>query len=293
MAKQIHARNDTYKSIIDFLANFIVDEKPKIQPLGNPPKRRRSFSTSRVVSNDDFKKTSFSGRRIKPAKRLLHDEDTSPKNSSHQRIKRLKTPVYSNNLSNSNAPDNDILLSSQGGKPNSNFDSTIQHQSKNMSQNYCNERDITPPLILESSVNYETKPKMFSLRKQKILSMYRDPKKIYYYNKVVTPVNTSSLSNIKSNFYFVLNYDEENQIIRIIPLYTKGTFKGKREGCTKWKARVQERTHPLDPLDVHGEKMYFDSMDIITVPCADWKIVQASMVTKCAGVKEESWDLHI
>lgn len=295
MAKRIDVSTTTNESIIDSLAGFFVEGKPKIQPLGSVPKRKRSFSTSRIISSEDFKKTSFSGRRIKPAKRLLNDDETLLKKSPHPRTKRVKTNLCPNTISDVKVSEKNLTLppsSTSQPRTNSNFSS--QQSPKNSSiPTQSSSRDHTPSLISESSVNYETKPKLFSLRKQKILSMYRDPRKIYYYNKVVTPVDGSSISHIKSEFYFVLNYNEEKQLIRIIPLYTKGTFKGKREGRTKWKARVQERRNALDPLDSQGEKMYFDSMDIITVPCNEWKIVQASMVTKCAGVKEESWDLHL
>jgi len=295
MVKRIDVSVGSHNTIIDAMVNCFVEEKPVIQPLGVVPKRKRSFSTSRVVSSEDFKKTSSSGRRIKPAKRLLHDDETLCKSSPHQRTKRTKSILCPNSLSSANASEKDLILRPEGtGQPNQKIDLRTPQSSKDLSNSALSHlRDHTPSLISESSVNYETKPKLFSLRKQKILSMYRDPRKIYYYNKVVTTVAVSSVKNVKSEFYFVLNYNEEKQIIRIIPLYTKGTFKGKREGRTKWKARVQERRNPLDPLDSQGENLYFDSMDIITVPCTEWKIVQASMVTKCAGVKEESWDLHV
>ena len=76
----------------------------------------------------------------------------------------------------------------------------------------------------------------------------------------------------------------EAKQVSLIPLYLRGTFKGKREGRPKWKANVLPRTN----LD---DERYLKSMDVIAAPVSKWEIVKSYAVTKCASVQEESWDV--
>lgn len=141
-----------------------------------------------------------------------------------------------------------------------------------------------PPMIPKNPTPRSSSNKP-CLRKQKIANMYRDPKKIYYYNKVVTPnPDSTDASKYKSKYYFVLNFEEDVKLIRIIPLYRRGTFKGKREGREKWKATILPRNDA-------DEKKWLKSMDVITAPASNWNIVPSYMVTKCSSVGEESWDI--
>lgn len=123
------------------------------------------------------------------------------------------------------------------------------------------------------------------LKKQKIVNKYRHPKKTYFYNKVVTPIDYKrGECKYLSKYYFVLNYDDHDKTIRVIPLVRKGTFKGKREGRQKWKATVLDRT-------TEDIMLYWKSMNVITCSSLDWKIVPAYQVTKCSSVAEESFDI--
>lgn len=119
--------------------------------------------------------------------------------------------------------------------------------------------------------------------------MYRSPKKLYFYNKVVTPKPGTDHSNAvyKSKYYFVINYNIDTAEIRVIPLFLRGQFKGKREGRPKWKANVLPRCEKLN------ERNYLKTMDVITSPCSSWDIVESYAVTKCASVQEESWDVLV
>ena len=123
------------------------------------------------------------------------------------------------------------------------------------------------------------------LRKQIIPAHYRSPKKQYYYNKVVTPKKNLNKGGFKSSYYFVINFNAETLMVRVIPLFLRGTFKGKREGRPKWKANVLSRG------DL-SEDAYLKSMDVITSPCSQWEIIPSYAVTKCANVKQESWDIN-
>jgi len=126
--------------------------------------------------------------------------------------------------------------------------------------------------------------------------MYRHPKTIYYYNKVVTPKQFNPAQH-KSQYYFVLHYNESMQSMRLIPLFQSGTFsKGIRMGKPKWKARVLLRHAPANMNNRDEEKMsiqkYWESMNILVDGnCNEWDIVKSYMVTKCKSVSSESWDI--
>jgi len=121
------------------------------------------------------------------------------------------------------------------------------------------------------------------LRKQIIPTGYRCPKNEYYYNKVVTPKSNRNIYRTK--YFFVINFDVETSLIRLIPLFVNGVFKGKREGRPKWKANVLPRLEA-------DEESYLKSMDVITSTSSEWKIVKAFAVTKCVSVQGESWDIE-
>jgi len=114
--------------------------------------------------------------------------------------------------------------------------------------------------------------------------MYRSPKKQYYYNKVVTAKKGENTAGHTSRYYFVIHYDAETLKLRLIPLFLKGKFKGKREGRPKWKAVVLERGQ-------EDEETYLKSMNVLFTTCSKWDIVPSFAVTKCASVKQESWDI--
>lgn len=142
--------------------------------------------------------------------------------------------------------------------------------------------------VIEAPTSGGKDKKSISLRKQRIPTMYRSPKKLYYYNKIVTLKKggeNSGLFQIKSKYYFVINYDAPSLTLQLIPLFLRGSFKGKREGRPKWKADVLPRDKDQD------EESYLKSMHVITSTCEKWDIVQSHAVTKCASVKQESWDI--
>lgn len=132
-------------------------------------------------------------------------------------------------------------------------------------------------------------PKRTMLRKQVIPPMYRDPSKVYYYNKVVKAKKAKSRS---AKYYFVLHYDEQSRTIRTIPLVNVGTFIGARAGRIKWKANVLDRPEPRrGSSPAKEDQRYFDMLGVKTAPCNDYVPVRSESVHKCAGVKEDSWDI--
>lgn len=233
-------------SFIDKLANYFVTKKPVIQPLGSAGSRKRARADTAG---------SLPLESQKSAKIAKTTNDTSRLTSSGR---QSKTPTRLE-------------------------DTHSQASAKQRSSR--NSFTASLPIVPKNPI-----PKVSSkpiLRKQKIANMYRDPKKTYYYNKVVTPKSDNTNPNkYKSKYYFVLNFEEDVRMIRIIPLYRRGTFKGKREGREKWKAVILPRKSDDD-------KKWYKSMDVITVPAVNWNIVPSYMVTKCSSVGEESWDILV
>jgi len=148
--------------------------------------------------------------------------------------------------------------------------------------------DVIPtPLSIELTPPKQPSPHRTlsnTLLKQNISNMYRHPKTIYYYNKVVMPVHMN-LTLHKSKYYFVLHYNAPLQQLRLIPLQIDGTFsKGARIGKPKWKARLESRQVEMDEItDLKGLGGIVDGV------CNEWEIVKSLMVTKCKSVENESW----
>ena len=146
------------------------------------------------------------------------------------------------------------------------IDSNFQEEEKMTTLSY-DSQVIARPQSRKSSLSPR---KNCTLRKQRVPSMYRDPKKVYYYNKVVTPKKISGQeSSAKRPYYFVLHYYEEKKTIRIIPLYSIGKFNaGKRIRHIRWKATIfVEELKPRYDLSKYEEKsQYFTFMGVKTVP---------------------------
>jgi len=123
-----------------------------------------------------------------------------------------------------------------------------------------------PVAAASSTMNNKAK----ALRKQKVAhSPKSTPSKTYYYNKVVKAKRPKSNSPCK--YHFVLNYDEESEKIRIIPLIQQGLLTGQRQGRPRFKAAVHDKSR--------------------TVSALDYKVIPAYMVTKTAIVANETWDI--
>eukprot|EP01083_Nonionella_stella_P201900 738134_1 len=274
-------------SFVDELSGYFVSEKPKIESLGR-------------MNNTANSNNGATAGRGRPRKRPLSasGSDTekvakkSKSSSSQSQPKQKKATTLSGRRTR--APSR---LEEEEQQPKKYRQSaartTIEHKTKCTGRTSINS---SAPPISTSVVNAVTDAptsggkdkKNISLRKQRIPTMYRSPKKLYYYNKIVTLKKggeNSGLFQIKSKYYFVINYDAPSLTLQLIPLFLRGSFKGKREGRPKWKADVLPRDKDQD------EESYLKSMHVITSTCEKWDIVQSHAVTKCASVKQESWDI--
>eukprot|EP01083_Nonionella_stella_P274570 932099_1 len=234
-------------SFIDKLANYFVSKKPTITPLGTSSNRKRS-------------RTASAGSLEKSTKMAKTAKDPTRTTASGR---QTRTPTRLEET-----PENLTL-----------------QRPKNQSTARCSRNSTSASLPVLTKGPTPRSSNKTILRKQKIQNMYRDPRKTYFYNKVVCPKSNTDTYNYKSRYYFVLNFEEDVKMVRLIPLYRRGTFKGKREGREKWKAIIL----PRNDLD---EKKWLKSMDVITAPASKWDIVRSYMVTKCSSVGEESWDIN-
>ena len=110
-------------------------------------------------------------------------------------------------------------------------------------------------------------PSRTGLMKQKVKSYPRD--RVHFYNKVVRPKKGKSSEN-----YFVLNYDEDKNTVRIIPMEARGLLSGKRAGRPRFQ--VVMSSYPRNAK---------------TVSCDSYDIVKAFMVMKTPVVASEAWDV--
>jgi len=311
------------------LDRYFVKEKPTILPLCNATKassaaaqnnnrsttasggtkRGSSSVITPTLTEKVLKYTrSSNGRRITPSCRALcnfemQQQQLQLRQHSVPSSLSESTMVTTNNVSsvtrknrtNSNNLTNALRQSSQPNLLNNNkndIHNTSNHLGKQL---------IQPSRRRGTTFN--------SLLKQDIANMYRHPKTIYYYNKVVTPKrkqlyivnpdptnaieqdnnnNNKARTMYKSKYYFVLNYDPKKQKMRLIPLHQSGKFsKGSRMGKPKWKARVSVKRESYK-----DDWTWWQSMDVICDdPCEEWEIAQSYMVTKCKSVASESWDI--
>ena len=235
-------------SFVDELSKFFVRDKPRIKPSGSS-RRKRSLSGASSPTAKSAKTATTAANRVKPSGMT----SSGRKSVAPSRLEQVEKLTKSKK-------------------------SSVSRTSMNSNLPPAPPQDAS--LVKEKGKN----GKPIELRKQKIPTV-RSPRKHYFYNKVVTPKQGENTSSYKSKYYFVINYDPEAEELRLIPLYVKGVFKGKREGHLKWKATVL----PRKGLD---ETTYLKSMDVITSSLSKWDIVKpAYAVTKCAGVQEESWDI--
>mmetsp|Transcript_1550 Transcript_1550/g.2686 ORF Transcript_1550/g.2686 Transcript_1550/m.2686 type:complete len:907 (+) Transcript_1550:151-2871(+) len=152
-----------------------------------------------------------------------------------------------------------------------------------------------PTLASTSSNTSSRKKKAFAINKtilckQKVKSYPRD--RAHFYNKVVQHKNSISLggshkknSNKKKNhqnedgeqdqYYFVLDYNESEQQLTLIPMQCTGVLSGKRAGRPRFQCIV------LD--DSSNWK--------VAVPTSDYMAVSAFMVMKTPYVSQEAWDI--
>ena len=131
--------------------------------------------------------------------------------------------------------------------------------------------DLSPPSkVNRKAKTAKTDNRFFSYRKQRIMTMPKHiPRAQQFFNKVVKQNGSK-----EKKYWFVLHYDHEQGLMRLIPLGAQGLLSGKREGRSRWKALVK-----------------FSDVNVQTVQPSKYEIVPAFMVTKTPMVELETWDI--
>lgn len=127
-----------------------------------------------------------------------------------------------------------------------------------------------PSKVNRKAKTAKTDNRFFSFRKQRIMTMPKHiPRAQQFFNKVVKQNGSK-----ENKYWFVLHYDHEQGLMRLIPLGVQGLLTGKREGRSRWKALVK-----------------FSDVNVQTVQPSKYEIVPAFMVTKTPMVELETWDI--
>lgn len=106
-----------------------------------------------------------------------------------------------------------------------------------------------------------------TLMKQRVKSYPRS--RLHFFNRVVKP----KIGPVQ--YYFVLNFNEEKGMIRIVPMQARGVLSGKREGRPRYQAMIGDTDH-----------------NFIDVSANEYDVVNSAMIMKTPVVASEAWDIE-
>ena len=110
--------------------------------------------------------------------------------------------------------------------------------------------------------------------KQKVKSYPRS--RLHYYNRVVKRKgNGVGSGDGIPEYYFVLQYCETTNALRLAPMAARGQLTGKREGRPRFQVVLEET-----------------DANFCTVAASDYEVVPATMVMKTPVVANEAWDVE-
>ena len=270
------------KSILEEIDRYVVKDKPEILPLASSHGYRLHTNTSRKRKHDSIKKV-LNGNEtvhdlsyceeiekencIKISK--AHSSNDTSTNESKPNTKTLDRILNEVNQTTQCISRGNIIETSKGKRKPPRVRHLGVVNQKNNKSHMNNSKGPNQPAVLDP----------FILRKQKFTISQRVRNKPIFYNKVVAKKN---MQRTRDSFYFVIHFDVEHGTLRLVRLEQRGRFfKGKREGCVKWKAILDERK------GISSEDKKYDW----TVSASEWEIVQSVMVTKTTIVADESWDI--
>ena len=126
---------------------------------------------------------------------------------------------------------------------------------------------VLKPLALDDTT--VSPVKKASLLKQKVRAYPRT--RVHFYNRVVKAKSCGKAPQ----YYFVLQYDEESELIKIVPMEARGKLTGKREGRPRYQALIGD-----------------NDANFKVVKASDYQVVPATMVMKTPVVSQEAWDVE-
>lgn len=121
-------------------------------------------------------------------------------------------------------------------------------------------------VLLKAGRTRAIDPKTF--RKQKVQAFPKE--KSHFYNKVVRRKRGSA-----EKYFYVLEYDEENKLLCLVPLIAKGTLSGQREGRPRYRCDIGET-----------------DANFKIVSTSDYSVVRSCAIMKTSLVAMEAWDVE-
>lgn len=110
-----------------------------------------------------------------------------------------------------------------------------------------------------------------SLKKQKVKAYPRN--RIHFYNRVVKPKQMACASH--DELFFVVEYNEEKELLCLVQLLASGTLLGKREGRPRYQCALGDTDESF-----------------LIAPSADYAVVRSAMVMKTPILAAEAWDVE-
>jgi hypothetical protein len=143
---------------------------------------------------------------------------------------------------------------------------------------------IVPPEILERFFHESgnsSKTKEVTLKKQ-VLHGSTFENTDNFCGKIVTPIVQSHKYG-KFKLYFVLHFDGEEEMMYLTPLFRNGIVK--TTGMNKYCVNVIPSTGPVTADSC------WKAMNVIHVPCSEWRVVESRAISKTPDVRCEKWEI--
>jgi hypothetical protein len=131
----------------------------------------------------------------------------------------------------------------------------------------------SPSADWKSSKTAATRIDKTDLFKQKVKSYPRS--RVHYYNRVVKPKDKASKSTSSPTYYFVLNYNETDNTLCLVPMAATGSLTGRHQGRPRYQAVVGDTSANF----------------LRNVAADQYEVVPATMIMKTPVVASEAWDV--
>ncbi len=296
-----HGAKTSGPSFLDEMMKLAVENKPTVEPLGAAISSSAMKSSVRRSSSSDF--SSVTPRRgrpplsargksptprrksigMPPSQVIVRTKSSDQKSHKHnlplaagdqpplkrRRVSDPDSPIGSMKLVPSMSSYKGSLNSKGGGSVGLNPMTSARDATVDGSQARRIRPDMPSPEPLTLSPSSPKAIDKNELCKQKVKAYPRS--RVHYYNRVVK----SKLQTRDKKYYFVLQYDEPSNLIKIVPLSAKNILTGKREGRPRYQADIGDTDE-----------------NFVVVRADDYDVVPAAMVMKTPIVAAEAWDVE-
>lgn len=100
--------------------------------------------------------------------------------------------------------------------------------------------------------------------------------------RIVAPIVRQDNIHI-SPLYFVIHFDVEEKMLYLTPLF--------RNGIVKTTGMIKYCINIIPPIGPINADTCWETLNIIHVPCHDWRIVESRTVYKTSDVRSEQWEI--